>query len=251
MLISVVTATYNSIGTVEHSVESVRSQHYPDVDHVVIDGASTDGTASLLRSRRAQFGTLVTEPDKGIYDALNKGLMHARGEIVGFLHSDDWYPDPDVFSAVAEAFADPAVHAVYGDLEYVGKTDVSHVVRRWRAGHISPWSLALGWMPPHPTLFVRRSVYGQLGGFDTRYAIAADYHSVLKMFSQPDFKAVYLPRVLVKMRVGGASNKSFSNLVRKSREDLDALRLTGVGGVGTLLAKNLRKVPQFLTRSWS
>lgn len=245
MKISVVTATFNSVKTLKHCLDSVRQQNYPWIDHVLIDGASTDGTLALLESRRHQFSVLVSEPDGGIYDALNKGLDRSTGDVIGFLHSDDWYPDPGVLAAVARPFDDPAVQAVYGDLEYVSKDDASNVVRRWRAGPITPSSLTSGWMPPHPTLFVRRSVYLQLGGFDTRYTIAADYHSVLRMFSQPDFQAAYVPEVLVKMRVGGTSNRSLANLVRKSREDLAALRKTGVGGWGTLVAKNLRKVPQF------
>lgn len=245
MKISVITATFNSISTIAHSLDSVREQTYPHVDHVLIDGASTDGTLALLQSRREQFAVLVSERDRGIYHALNKGLDRATGDVVGFLHSDDWYPSPDVLSAVAAPFADPTVDAVYGDLEYVSKNDISHVIRTWRAGEVSRSSLALGWMPPHPTLFVRRRAYQALGGFDTSYSIAADYHSILRMFSHAGFTAVYVPNVLVKMRVGGASNRSLANVIRKSRQDLMALRQTGVGGWGSLLAKNLRKIPQF------
>jgi glycosyltransferase involved in cell wall biosynthesis len=247
MKISVITATFNSISTLAQCLDSVRVQTYPHLDHVLIDGGSTDGTAALLQSRREQFAVLVSEPDGGIYDALNKGLDRATGEVIGFLHSDDWYPSPDVLSAVAAPFGDPTVDAVYGDLEYVNKNDITHVIRRWQAGQIRRSSLALGWMPPHPTLFVRRRAYEALGGFDTRYSIAADYHSVLRLFSQPGFKAVYVPNVLVKMRVGGTSNRSLGNVMKKSRQDLMALRQTGVGGWGSLLAKNLRKFPQFFT----
>ena len=245
MKISVITATFNSISTIAHSLDSVREQTYPHVEHVLIVGASTDGTLALLQSRREQFAVLVSERDRGIYDALNKGLDRATGDVVGFLHSDDWYPSPDVLSAVAAPFADPTVDAVYGDLEYVSKNNISQVIRQGQAGEVRRSSLALGWMPPHPTLFVRRRAYQALGGFDTSYSIAADYHSVLRMFSLPGFTAVYVPNVLVKMRVGGESNRSLANVITKSRQDLKALRQTGVGGWGSLLAKNLRKVPQF------
>lgn len=244
MKISIVTATFNSARTLPDCLDSVRRQTHPGIEHVVIDGGSTDGTRELLQSRRADFGVLVSEPDRGIYDALNKGWRLASGDVVGFLHSDDLYPAADVLEQVASAFADPAVHAVYGDLDYVGRDDTSRVIRRWRAGDFGPRSLRRGWMPPHPALFVRRSVYEQIGGFDLRFRISADYHSVLRMFSLPGFRAVYVPRVLVTMRLGGVSNRSLSNILSKSRQDLQALRETQVGGIGALLAKNLRKLPQ-------
>jgi glycosyltransferase len=244
--ISVVTATYNSVQTLADCLDSVRRQRSAAVEHIVIDGASRDGTRELLQARRADLAVFLSEPDSGIYDALNKGLARASGDVVGFLHSDDFYADDDVLKDVAAAFADPGVDAVYGDLEYVRKQDVNRRVRRWTAGPFRPWELKLGWMPPHPTLFVRRAGYQRIGGFDPQFRIAADYLSVLQLFSAPGFQAVYLPRVLVKMRMGGASNASLSNLVRKSREDLAALHRTGVGGPLTLIAKNLRKLPQFV-----
>jgi len=188
----------------------------------------------------------VSEPDRGIYDALNKGIARASGDVVGFLHADDVYASPDVLARVAEAFADPSVAAVHGDLQYVRKDDTARVVRHWRSSPFSPDRLRRGWMPPHPTLYVRREWYERIGGFDTRYRIAADYHSILRLFSQPGFRSAYVPEVFVKMRLGGASNRSLRNIVRKSREDLEALRRTGVGGVGTLTWKNLGKIGQFL-----
>ena len=149
---------------------------------------------------------------------------------------------------IARAFADPSVCAVYGDLQYVKQRDTSTVVRHWQSSPFSARRLAWGWMPPHPTLYVRREWYERIGGFDTHYRIAADYFSILQLFSQPGFKAVHLPQVLVKMRLGGASNRSLGNIVRKSREDLDALRRSRVGalgGVGALVSKNLSKIGQF------
>jgi glycosyltransferase involved in cell wall biosynthesis len=247
MKVSIVTATYNSAATLGDCLQAVQTQSYGDIEHVVIDGASRDGTMALLNQHRDKLAVLISEPDKGIYDALNKGIAHATGDVVGFLHSDDFYADADVIARVAAAFADPTVHAVYGDLDYVSKVDTTKRIRHWRAGHCKAWDLALGWMPPHPTLFVRRHLYDTVGGFDLRFKIAADYHSVLKLFSIPGFKSTYLPQVLVKMRVGGASNRSLANILRKSREDLSALTLTGHrGGVLTLVAKNLRKVHQFV-----
>ena len=224
-------------------------QSYPTVEHVVIDGASRDGTVDLLRARSQQIAILVSEPDRGIYDALNKGISLSTGDVVGFMHADDLYASQDVLSHVAAAFSDPLVCAVYGDLQYVRKQDTSQVVRHWKSCSFSPVRLAWGWMPPHPTLYVRREWYQHIGGFDTRYRIAADYHSILKLFSQPGFKAAYLPEVLVRMRLGGASNRSLKAMLRKTSEDWDALRRTNVGafgGAGALLWKNLQKIVQFL-----
>jgi hypothetical protein len=165
------------------------------------------------------------------------------------LHADDLYAHQNVLADVAQAFAaDPGLCAVYGDLTYVRKDNTEQVVRYWKSAPFTPRRLAWGWMPPHPTLYVRREWYERIGGLNTRYRIAADYLSILQMFSQPGFKAAYLPQVLVKMRLGGASNRSLKNIVRKSREDWDALRTTGVGalgGVGALAWKNLSKIRQF------
>lgn len=244
--ISVVTATWNSAATIGECLASVAAQTYAHREQVVIDGASTDGTLAVLETCRGQLAVLQSEPDRGIYDALNKGLALASGDAVGFLHSDDLYAGPGVLAEVAEAFADPQVSAVYGDLEYVQRTDVRRVVRHWRSGAFTARKLAWGWMPAHPTLFVRREWYERIGGFDTSYRIAADYLSILQLFSQPGFRAVYLPQVLVRMRLGGESNRSFGNLVRKSREDLRALGETGVGGVGALAWKNFSKLKQFV-----
>jgi glycosyltransferase involved in cell wall biosynthesis len=245
MKISVITATYNSAETLADCLDSLRMQTHPDIEHVVIDGASSDGTLALLEARRQDVSVLVSEPDGGIYDALNKGIRLSTGHAVGFLHSDDFYATSDALACVADAFADPRIDAVYGDLEYVSKRQANRVIRRWKAGVCRRHDLALGWMPPHPTLFVRRELYARIGGFDTGFPIAADYHSVLRLFSMPGFKAIYLPKVLVKMRMGGASNRSLANVLSKSRQDLAALRQTGSGGMFSLLAKNLRKLPQF------
>jgi glycosyltransferase involved in cell wall biosynthesis len=243
--ISVVTATWNCAETIADCLDSMAAQSYAHRQHLVIDGASTDGTIGMLEARRNQLAVLLSEPDGGIYEALNKGIARATGDVIGFLHADDVFGDKDVLASIAGIFSDPGVSAVYGDLQYVRKEDTGHVVRHWRAGPYSARKLAWGWMPPHPTLYVRREWYERMGAFDTSYRIAADYLSVLTLFSQPGFRAIYLPRVMVKMRLGGASNRSLGNIVRKSREDYHALRSTGVGGVGALAWKNLSKLVQF------
>lgn len=230
-------------------MDSVAEQTYPEREHLVIDGGSRDGTMSLLQARKSQLSVLVSEPDEGLYDALNKGIARASGDVLGFLHADDLYAHRDVLAHVAGVFdADPTICAVYGDLQYVRQGNTEEVVRHWRSSGFSPARLAWGWMPPHPTLYVRRHWYERIGGLDTRYRISADYYSILQLFTQSDFKAAYLPEVLVKMRLGGISNRSLKAIWRKSREDWNALRRTGVGafgGVGALVWKNLSKLSQF------
>jgi len=245
LLISVVTACYNSTTTLSGSLNSVLNQKYNELEHIVIDGASTDNTRDILEARPQGPLRWSSEPDQGIYDALNKGITLATGDIVGFLHADDVYAGTDVLAHVARAFEDPTVQAVYGDLQYVSKDNLNNVIRHWRAGEFKPALLKRGWMPPHPSLFLRRECYARIGGFDVKYAIAADYYSILQLFSQPEFNAVYIPEVFVKMRVGGASNRSLKNIIQKSREDYDALRRTGIGGLSTLVFKNAIKLGQF------
>jgi glycosyltransferase len=250
--ISVVTAVFNRADTIADALDSVQGQNWPAVEHVVIDGGSTDGTLALLQARRADLGVLVSEPDGGIYDALNKGISRASGDVVGFLHADDLFESPDSLAQVAAAFEDPAVGAVYGDLVYVRKADVSRVVRYWRAGERVQGDLERGWMPPHPTFYVRRAVYAQMGLFDTRFRISADYECILRLLGHGGVKARYVPQVLVRMRLGGASNRSLGNMVLKSQEDLAAMRLNGLGGLAGLVAlfrKNVIKLPQFVIRA--
>lgn len=227
------------------ALQSVSDQSFKDVEHIVVDGASSDATCQILESWDQDKFLWISEPDEGIYDALNKGLAHATSDIIGFLHSDDMYASTDVLALVSEAFDDPKVDAVYGDLQYVSKDNLDNVVRYWRSESFRPELLSCGWMPPHPTLYVRRQFYDRIGGFDTRYNIAADYYSILQLFSDPDFNAVYIPEVFVKMRTGGASNRSLKNLIMKSSEDYDVLRRTRVGGLKTLLQKNFTKLGQF------
>ena len=248
MKISVVTAVFNAASTVSHAVRSVAGQRGVEIEHIVVDGASNDGTLGVLNTHRASISVLISEPDAGIYDALNKGIALATGDVVGFLHADDFYAHENVVAQIAAAFADPQVDAVYGDLDYVGKEDPSRVLRHWVGGSFSRAALSRGWMPPHPTLYVRRELYQRLGSFDTTYRIAADYECILRIFSAPDVTVTYIPEVLVRMRTGGASNRSLQNIWIKSREDYRALRRHRVGGLLTLVRKNLSKIEQFFIR---
>lgn len=214
----------------------------------MIDGGSRDGTIDLLKQHENDLAVLISETDSGIYDALNKGIRNSSGEVIGFLHADDLFENDDVLAKIAAAFSDPDVEAVYGDLVYVSQNDVGRVIRYWRAGDFKPDALRLGWMPPHPTLYVRQSVYERAGLFDTTFKIAADYDSILRIFSLPGLNARCIHEVLIRMRAGGASNRSLSNVIRKSREDLSIVRKNKIGGIRTVLLKNFSKLSQLWSR---
>lgn len=246
--ISVVTATWNCAKTLPDCLASLARQSYANRQHIIVDGASTDGTVDVIKQNIDQIAAFKSERDRGIYDALNKGIQLTTGDVVGFLHADDFYASDDSLSKIANAFENPNVCAVFGDLEYVNQKDTSKVIRRWKSKPFNPKDLSWGWMPAHPTLYVRREWYSRIGGFDTSYRIAADYLSILKLFSQPNFKTVYIPDVLVTMRLGGASNKSVKAIVNKSKEDWRALRSCDFSIPSALRAmmwKNLSKLSQF------
>jgi glycosyltransferase len=248
MRISVVTTCRNAAATLPAALESVRAQRGVEVEHVVVDGKSTDNTLEVVAAHGAHVATLISEPDSGIYDGLNKGVRAATGDVIGFVHADDALAHPDVLARVAKLFEDPAVDAVYGDLVYVDRERPDKVLRYWKAGTYSRLRLLKGWMPPHPTLYMRRQVYERHGLFDTRFRIAADYEHMLRVFWHGRVRAAYVPDVLVRMRIGGASNGSLPNMLRKLAEDFQALRQNQISPAQALLLKNVTKLPQFVAR---
>jgi glycosyltransferase involved in cell wall biosynthesis len=248
--ISVITAVYNNAATLAAALESTLSQRHSSVELIVIDGGSTDGTHDVIARYRDRISALVSEPDRGIYDALNKGLRLATGDVVGFLHSDDLFADTECLSRVADAMSDSAVDACYADLNYVRNDASNTTVRAWKSGEFTPRCARRGWMPPHPTLFVRRPIYESMGAFDTSYRIAADYDWTLRLMTR-NVNMRHIPYVQVLMRVGGASNRSLKNIFCKSQEDFRALRSNSFGFFAACLAltcKNLRKLPQFFRK---
>lgn len=248
MRISVVTAVYNRAATIGDAIDSVQTQSWSELEHVIQDGGSTDGTLEVIRDR-ARAGTCVASgPDGGIYDAINRGIARATGDVIGLMHSDDMFAHKDVLARVAAALDDPLVDGVYGDLQYVAAADPARVVRHWRAGQYRPALLSRGWMPPHPTLYLRREVFDRLGLYDTSFRIAADYDAMLRYLAKGQISLAYIPEVLVKMRLGGESNRSLGRILQKSREDLRAIRRNKVGGVHTLVAKNFGKLNQFIVK---
>lgn len=244
MKITIITAVLNREDTILDAIKSVETQNYPQLEHVIQDGGSTDQTLNLIRQFKNASRILITEHDCGIYDAINKGISRSSGDIVGLMHSDDFFATDNVLEKIAHAFTDPNIDGVYGDLDYVSKSDPQRVLRRWRSGEFDLKKLKKGWMPPHPTLYLRREVYDRYGMYDTNLLISSDYEAMLRFLVQGKIRLHYIPEVLVKMRVGGASNQSFSQIMRKMQEDWIAIKRYRVGGFSTLMFKNLRKLSQ-------
>jgi glycosyltransferase len=250
MKISVITITYNSEKTLRDTIDSVLSQTYEDIEYIIVDGKSKDSTCDIVRSYGDRITKFVSEKDAGLYDALNKGIGMATGDVVGFLHSDDLYVSADSVKLIAEAFIHFNVDSVYGDLVYVDQADTSRIVRFWRSGKFHRSKALTGWMPPHPTFYAKRKVYVDYGGFNTTFRIAADYESILRFLVRFKISTFYIPLVLVRMRVGGESNKSIKNLIRKSWEDIRAMNINGVLFFAALFSKNASKFKQFMPPEW-
>lgn len=248
MTISIITATYNSAATVRDTLECIAQQDYSLVEHIIVDGLSKDNTLSIV-SEFPHVKKVVSEKDKGIYDAMNKGVGLATGDVIGILNSDDFYCHPQVLTNVMKAFADPSIDAVYGDLHYVHQQDTQKIVRKWKAGRFSSNSFYYGWMPPHPAFFVRKRVYEKAGLFNISLRSAADYELMLRVLVKHKMKAAYLPEVLVKMRAGGMSNATLQNRLRANKEDRKAWELNQLKPYFfTIWLKPVRKIFQFIIR---
>lgn len=245
MKISVITATWNSEETIEATLRSLNTQDYSDIEHIIVDGASTDATLDSVRLHGDRVNAVISEKDNGIYEALNKGINAATGDVVGFLHSDDLYANQNVLSRIAKEFTNDGTDATYGDLDYVSKANINKIVRSWVSGGFDRSKMKNGWMPPHPTFYMRREHYVALGGFDLKYMIAADYDSMLRYLWKNKLNPSYIPEVLVKMRLGGKSNNSFSNILKKTSEDKNAMIENGIHPLRGLLGKNFSKISQF------
>ena len=244
MKISIITITYNSASSLQRALDSVQSQTYKDIEHVIIDGASTDGTRKLIEAYAKQHKNVkwVSEKDNGIYDAINKGIRLATGDVIGFLHSDDMFYSVDSIGQIAAAFEQNQADVVYGDLQYMRG---NKVVRRWKSNTFNPRALKYGWMPPHPTVYVRREVYQQVGEYDSWFRISADYDMILRIFTA-GYNTHYIPEVLVCMETGGASNKNTKARLSNTMEDYIVLKKNHDGaGYLTVACKQLRKVKQF------
>tara|TARA_B100001093_G_C26787965_1_gene997578 strand:+ start:321 stop:1085 length:765 start_codon:yes stop_codon:yes gene_type:complete len=249
--ISIITVSYNSYNVILNCLESVNTQENVDVEHIVIDGASTDGTLPLLESKREQLEYLISEPDKGIYYAMNKGIELATGDIIGFLNTDDFYASSDILKKVSTLFNNnPDLDACYADLIYVNQTDTSKNIRYWKSSKFKPGLFSRGWSPPHPTFFARNSVYKRFGSFDLTYRIASDTELMMRFLEINKIKVRYIPQLWVKMRMGGTTNKSLRNILLQNGEVLSALNYHNlpVNYVSFFICKIISRGLQFLKR---
>ncbi|WP_259014300.1 glycosyltransferase family 2 protein [Emticicia fluvialis] len=248
MKISIVTAAFNSAATIKDTIDSVLAQDYPDIEHLIVDGASSDGTVDILKSYGDKI-RWVSEKDKGIYDAMNKGVSMATGEAIGIVGSDDFYPDSHVISKVAKAFQESKADAVYGDLHYVNNKDVTKIERNWVSGEYNKNRFLNGWMPPHTAFFLKKKIYDAHGLYNLNLQSAADYELMLRMLYKYNVSACYIPEVLMKMRIGGNSNSSFRKRLAANREDRLAWTINGLEPRWyTLYAKPLSKLLQWVVK---
>ena len=252
MKVSIITVCRNCEDSIRQTIESVIGQNYKNIEYIVIDGASDDKTLSIINEFKSRIDILVSEKDNGIYDALNKGLRVATGDVLGFLHGDDEFASPTIISEIISYFTDESVSAVYGDLQYVSTKNPFNIVRHWRSRCFDKNLLRRGWMPPHPTLYVKKCWYRKFGEFDINFDISADYDSILRLFAYSSFNPVYLPKVIVKMKLGGKSNQSIAMVLRKVNEDFLILKKNGfslINALFALLYKNISKLNQFVFKN--
>ena len=247
MKVSIITITYNSAETIEDTIQSVLSQDYKDIEYIIVDGASKDSTLEIIDRYKSSVSKFVSERDKGIYDAMNKGVAMATGDIIGILNSDDFYADAHVISDIVKTIQQSNSDACYADLVYVDRIATNKVIRSWKSGEYRLGDFLRGWMPPHPTFFVKRSVYEAHGNYSLQLRSAADYELMLRFIHKHGIRLSYLPRVITKMRAGGQSNVTLKNRWRANKEDRLAWKMNGLQpGFLTLVRKPLSKLLQYL-----
>lgn len=248
MKISIITVAYNSASTIRDTIDSVLKQTYTDIEYIVVDGLSKDDTVDIVKSYGTKITTFVSEKDKGIYDAMNKGIALATGDVIGILNSDDFYIDEHVIQHIVDSFT-PTIDAVYADLVYVDQNNTNKITRKWKSGMYAKGYFFKGWMPPHPTFFVRKEIYEKFGNYSLKLRSAADYELMLRVIHKHQINLAYLPKVIVKMRAGGESNASFSNRLRANKEDRMAWQMNDLKPkMFTFIRKPLSKIMQFVRK---
>jgi len=237
--ISIITVCFNSVLTIRDTIESVLRQDYADIEYIIVDGASTDGTMGIVQEYKGKISIVVSEQDHGIYDAMNKGIALATGDVVGCINSDDLYINSGVLSRVANTMLNSDVKTCYADLVYVDRLNTDQIVRWWKSSVCEKELFELGWVPAHPTFFVRKEIYDTYGVFDTDYLLAADYELMTRFLYKNSVKAEYIPFVMVKMRLGGQTSKSLSNIMRQNIEIIRACKKNSI---------NMRLLPFFFSK---
>lgn len=249
MKISVITISFNAAETIEDTIQSVLSQTYQDIEYILIDGGSRDETMDIVEKYRDRIDVIISESDDGIYDAMNKGIKYATGDVIAILNADDTFTSKRVIETAAKRLVELNCDTLYGDLVYVKRENDNKVVRKWISGKFRRDAFLRGWMPPHPTFFVKREVYLKYGAFNTRLKISADYEFMLRILFKENVSTVYLPETLVKMKAGGQSNNSLKNRLRANLEDRLSWELNGLRPLAfTLWQKPFRKIGQFILR---
>jgi glycosyltransferase len=249
MKVSIITPTLNSERFIRDCVESVKNQSCLDIEHIIVDGGSLDSTLKIIKEYEESYNLkLIIGKDNGIYDALNKGIKSSTGEIIGILHSDDLYSNDKVIEKVVSIFKLQKIDSCYGDLYYVKENDINKIIRYWKSGDYKREKLKYGFMLPHPTFFVKKEIYEKYGVFDTSFKISGDYELMVRFLYKNKISCYYLPEVLVKMRVGGNSNKNLKHILIKMKEDYRVIKKYNLGGIDTLLLKSFIKIPQFFKK---
>lgn len=249
MKVSIITVTYNAAATIRDTIESVLSQDYPNIEHIIIDGASKDNTAEIVRSYGDRIAKFVSEPDRGMYDGMNKGIQFATGDAIAILNADDYYMNSQVISTIVKHFEQHQVDSVFADLVYVKHDNPDKVVRYYSSASFHPGKFAYGWMPAHPTFVVKRSAFEKYGYFKTDYKIAADYELLIRFLAIHKLSYHYIPQVLVKMRTGGASTANLSSNWILNREIVRGCLENGIStNMTKVLSKYFVKVFQLVVR---
>ena len=253
MKVSIITVSYNSAGTIRDTIESVLAQDYSDIEYIIIDGASSDGTIDIVNEYRGRITHVVSEPDGGIYDAMNKGIFIAKGEIIGILNSDDFFEAATSVSAVVGAFkAKPEAELLFGDVVFVNPDDLKRVIRFYDASNFKPWKLKFGWMPPHPATFIRASAYQRVGPYSLGYKISADYEMFVRLLLVHHLSYVRLDKVLVRMRAGGVSTSGIASSYRLNAEIVQACKRNGIyTNIFMVLSKIPFKLLELFKRPWT
>ena len=247
-LVSIITIVSNNVKTIRNCIQSVAYQDYDNIEHILIDNCSNDGTLEAIYENKEELSLIISEPDNGIYYALNKGIKLSHGKIIGFLNSDDVLKSKSTISTIVSELVSSDLDAVYGDLQYFAGERPNVITRLWRAGEFSNINFHQGWMPPHPTFYTYKDVYLKYGDFDTSYKISSDYDMMLRLLYQKKISARYIPLVLVKMQRGGISNQNLKSMWLKTKEDLEIMRRFNFGFF-TLFSKNFRKFSQLFRRT--
>ncbi len=247
--ITIITVCFNSELTIEDTILSIMKQDYKNIEYIIIDGKSTDSTVKIIQKYNDYIDYFISENDNGIYDAMNKGISKATGQIIGILNSDDFYPNKYILSNVVKTFIKENCDAVYGDLLYVKHNNKKKVIRYWEAGEYNIKKIKNGWMLPHPTFFVKSSIYKRFGLYDIDLKSAADYEMIIKLLYKHNISAIYIPMILVKMRMGGASNSSILKRIRANKEDGIAWTKNQLNKpMFVRVKKPLQKIHQFFTK---